>query len=98
MTTLVSIKNIGEVSAAWLEAVGIATAEDLDNVGVVEAYRRVKMAFPDQVSLNMLYALQGALMDLHWKDLPQEVKAALLKEVGEEVTRRRRTVKSRGTW
>ncbi|MBI3240930.1 MAG: TfoX/Sxy family DNA transformation protein [Chloroflexi bacterium] len=77
---------------------GIASAEDLHNVGVVEAYRRVKMAYPDQVTLNMLYALQGALMELHWKDVPQEVKTALLQEVGEEVTRRRRTVKSRGTW
>lgn len=56
------------------------------------------MAYPDQVTLNMLYALQGALMELHWKDVPQEVKTALLQEVGEEVTRRRRTVKSRGTW
>ncbi len=98
MTSLTSLKNIGETSAAWLESVGIASAEDLHTLGVVEAYRRVKTAFPERVTLNMLYALQGALLDLHWKELPPEIKTTLLQEVGEEVTRRRRTMKSRGTW
>jgi hypothetical protein len=98
MTSLTSLRNIGETSAAWLESVGITTAEDLHNLGVVEAYRRVKTAYPERVTLNMLYALQGALLDLHWKEVPPEMKTALLHQVGEEVTRRRRPPKSKGSW
>ena len=98
MTSLISLKNIGETSAAWLESVGITTAEDLHELGVVEAYRRVKTAYPEQVTLNTLYALQGALMDLHWKELPPEMKTTLLQQVGEEVTRRRRPAKGRRSW
>jgi hypothetical protein len=98
MATLTSLKNIGKTSAAWLESVGIKTAEDLYEFGVVEAYRRVKTAYPEQVTLNMLYALQGALLDLHWKEVPPEMKTALLQQVGEEVTRRRRPPKSKGSW
>ncbi len=98
MATLTSLKNIGAISATWLESVGIKTAEDLYELGVVEAYRRVKTAYPERVTLNMLYALQGALLDLHWKEVPPEMKTALLQQVGEEVTRRRRPPKSKGSW
>ena len=98
MATLTSLKNIGETSAGWLESVGIKTAEDLYELGVVDAYRRVKTAYPERVTLNMLYALQGALLDLHWKEVPPEMKTALLQQVGEEVTRRRRPAKSKGSW
>ncbi|MEK7786738.1 MAG: TfoX/Sxy family protein [Chloroflexota bacterium] len=98
MATLTSLKNIGETSAGWLESVGIKTAEDLYELGVVEAYRRVKTAYPERVTLNMLYALQGALLDLHWKEVPPEMKTTLLQQVGEEVTRRRRPAKGRRSW
>ena len=32
------------------------------------------------VSKVMLYALQGALMDVHWNDLPPDLKARLVSE------------------
>ena len=83
MASLVSLRNIGPKSAQWLNAVGIQTAEDLYEVGAVEAYRRTKSAFPDKVSLNMLYALQGALMDLAWNDLPPDL-AVKLRRAAEE--------------
>lgn len=83
MASLVSLRNIGPKSAQWLKAVGILTAEDLYEVGAAEAYRRTKAAHPDKVSLNMLYALQGALLDLPWNELPPEMKEALLVEAGE---------------
>lgn len=83
MASLISLRNIGAKSAQWLQAVGIQTAEDLYEVGVVEAYRRTKAVFPDKVSLNMLYALQGALLDLPWNELPPDMAAKLRGEVGE---------------
>ncbi len=83
MASLISLRNIGPKSAQWLKAVGIQTAEDLSEVGAVEAYHRTKEAFPDKVSLNMLYALQGALLDLPWNELPPDLEMNLRHEVGE---------------
>ncbi len=83
MASLISLRNIGPKSAQWLKAVGIQTAEDLSEVGAVEAYQRTKEAFPDKVSLNMLYALQGALLDLPWSELPPDMAVNLRHEAGE---------------
>ena len=77
MTAVESLKNIGPTSASWLEGVGIHTAADLAEVGVVEAYLRVKRAYPERVSLNLLYALQGALLDIRWNLVPDDMREML---------------------
>ena len=73
------IRNVGPKSAAWLRQVGVRTQEDLVRLGAVEAFMKVKRA-GFRPSLNLLYALEGALADCHWADLPDERKAALLQE------------------
>lgn len=83
MSDLTSLRNIGPKSAAWLESVGINSVNELFDIGVEEAYRKVRAAYPDRVSLNMLYALQGALLDLPWNELPEEMKSQLRRAVGE---------------
>ncbi len=83
MTPIHKALNIGPKSAQWLEAVGIQTEADLEALGAVEAYRRVKAAFPGRVSLNLLWALQGALLDLPWNELPQAMKDKLMKEINQ---------------
>ena len=81
MTSLTSLRNIGARSAQWLDSVNIRTPQDLYDVGAVDAYLRVKTAYPDQVSLNMLYALQGAILDIPWNELPLEMKDDLRRQV-----------------
>jgi TfoX-like protein len=71
------IRNVGPKSAAWLRQVGVRTQEDLVRLGAVEAFMKVKRA-GFRPSLNLLYALEGALADCHWADLPDERKTALL--------------------
>ena len=78
MTELTGLKNIGERSASWLAAVGIETPNDLERVGPVESWRRVKRVFPDEVTLVLLYALQGALLDLPWTEIPDDFKRRLV--------------------
>ena len=73
------LKNIGLRSASQLRDVGIDTAAQLREIGALEAYRRLKHAFPRNVSLVMLYALEGALRDCHWNRLPPDVKDRLKK-------------------
>lgn len=72
-----NIRNIGDATGRWLAEAGVESVEELERVGVVEAYRRVKSLYPSKVSLNLLWALQGAVMDLHWADVPDEVKMQL---------------------
>jgi len=71
------IRNVGPKSAAWLRQVGVRTQEDLNRLGPVEAFMKVKRA-GFRPSLNLLYALAGAIEDCHWADLPEERKTALV--------------------
>lgn len=75
------MKNIGPKSSQWLASVGIHSLDDVAEIGVVEAYLRVKAAYPEKVSLNLLYGLQAALLDLPWNELPPDIKEELRRQV-----------------
>jgi hypothetical protein len=74
------IRNVGPKSAAWLRQVGVRTQDDLVKLGPVDAFMKVKRA-GFRPSLNLLYALAGAIEDCHWADLPDERKKALVAAV-----------------
>ena len=74
------LRNLGPKSAAWLRQVGVRTQDDLNRLGPVEAFMKVKRA-GFRPSLNLLYALAGAIEDCHWADLPDERKKALVAAV-----------------
>lgn len=71
------LRNIGPKSAAWLRQVGLRTREDLEAAGPVEAYMRVRRA-GFRPSLNLLYALEGALLDCHWQEVPEPRRQQLV--------------------
>ena len=75
--SLESLRNIGPKSATLLRAAGIDSLEDLREIGAVAAYRRLKFVDPRLVSLNMLWALHGALTDRDWRNIPPGVKDRL---------------------
>ncbi len=75
-TKLQELKNIGPKSASWLEELGIHTRSDLAAYGSVEVYRALK-ASGRRVSVILVYALEGALLDLHWQALPPSLKQKL---------------------
>lgn len=74
---LLQLKNLGMASVNILRAIGINTFADLQRTGAVDAYKRIR-ARDINVSKVMLYALQGALTDTHWNDLPAPLKAQLV--------------------
>ena len=74
-----SLKNLGPASTRWLKEIDIHTREDLEGLGPVMRYKILKHRFPG-VNLLMLYALYGALHDVHWNSLSPETKAALRRE------------------
>jgi DNA transformation protein len=67
------MKNLGPKSSEWLASVGIHSLDDVAKLGVVETYKRVKAEYPEKVTLNMLWGLQAALLDLPWNELPPDI-------------------------
>jgi DNA transformation protein len=79
---LLDLKNIGNTSAHWLNAIGIKEYEELATMGAAEAYIRIENK-GIRVSKVLLYALQGALLNTHWNDLEPSLKQQLLDDVAE---------------
>ena len=73
---LLRLKNLGKTSAQWLHASGIHNLDDLRRLGSVDAYRAVQ-ARGFRASRVLLYAIEGALLDIPWSQLPHDHKAAL---------------------
>jgi TfoX/Sxy family transcriptional regulator of competence genes len=73
------LRNLGPKSAAWLRQVGLRTRADLEAAGTVDAFMRVKRA-GFKPSMNLLYALEGALLDCHWQEVPQARREQLVAE------------------
>lgn len=84
-TDLKRLKNLGAASVNILHSVGIRNFEDLQAAGSVATYLKIK-ARGIKVSKVMLYALEGALQDIPWKELDSATKRKLLHEVESQVT------------
>ncbi len=78
------MKNLGPKSREWLASVGVHTLDDVAKLGVVDTYKRVKAAYPEKVTLNMLWGLQAALLGIRWDELPPDIKAELRRQVEEK--------------
>jgi hypothetical protein len=77
------LRNIGPTSAAWLRDVGIPTEAELRRFGPVFAYSLVKQRQP-ACTLNLLWALAGALTDTDWRELPADEMIQLQQEADGE--------------
>ena len=71
------LRNIGPKSSAWLRQVGLRTRDDLDAIGAVEAFMKVKRA-GFKPTLNLLYSIEGALRDCHWQEIPDARRSELV--------------------
>lgn len=78
------IRNIGPKSMAWLRQTGIRTQAELEAVGSLAAYVRIKRA-GFKPSLNMLYAMEGAILGCHWQEIPAERRSELIIAADAEV-------------
>ena len=78
------LRNIGPKSMAWLRQTGVRSLDDLKAVGALSAFVRVKRA-GFKPSLNLLYALEGAILDCHWQEIPDERRSVLILAAGEAV-------------
>jgi len=74
---LAQLPNLGPRSQAMLAEAGLHTWSDLAQLGAVVAYARVRSTQP-RASLNLLWALEGALTGLRWQDVAREHRTSLL--------------------
>jgi DNA transformation protein and related proteins len=76
MSDLSEMQNIGKEVAQRLTEVGINTSTDLKSVGSEQAFLRLKAIDPG-ACFSMLCALEGAISDIRWHNLPAERKQEL---------------------
>jgi DNA transformation protein len=76
-----SLEKLGPVSQRWLADAGIRTHADLERSGSVAAFKKVAAA-GHAPSANLLFALEGALLDLRPDRLSAAVKQNLLERAG----------------
>lgn len=69
--------NLGPKSAQLLVAAGLRSMAHLRQLGAVAAYLQVKR-HGGPVSLNLLWALEGALSGLPWQTVAREHRTSLL--------------------
>lgn len=74
---LIELKNIGASTVNILNSIGIRSLEDLKAIGSVQAYRRIRQRGV-HVSRSLLYAMEGALLNIPWKSLDPALKAQLV--------------------
>ena len=71
------LPNLGPKSREMLERAGIDSLEKLRGLGSVGTYARVKQS-GGPASLNLLWALEGALTGLPWQEVAREHRTSLL--------------------
>ena len=77
MRSVEGLQNLGPRSQAMLASVGITSVAQLRKYGAVAAYAKAKKSNP-AASLNLLWALEGALTGLSWQVVAREHRTSLL--------------------
>lgn len=76
MAELTTMRNIGKEIERKLKSINISTAEELRDIGSKEAFYMLKMQYPN-VCLVHLYTLEGAILDIDYNQLSEDVKQSL---------------------
>ena len=76
-------KNIGTTIEKYLNEIGIFTLANLAETTSVKAFIKIREQHPEKTIpvCYYLYSLEGALLNLHWNDLPSELKEELKAKV-----------------
>jgi DNA transformation protein and related proteins len=75
--SLASLRGLGPTSTRWLVELGIVSAAQLRACDPFELYLRIK-AKRGSASINLLYALIGAIEDRDWRDVAKQDRTTIL--------------------
>ena len=76
-----TLLGIGAVSGQQLRDAGVTTAQQVRRLGAVACYRRICEHAGHRQSLNLLWALQGGIEDIHWTMVPPKQREQLKEEL-----------------
>ena len=76
MAELTSLRNIGKETQKKLKSIGIGSAEELIQIGSKDAFFRLKTRYSN-ICLVHLYTLQGAIDNIEYNKLPDDVRRDL---------------------
>ncbi len=74
---LAQLRGLGPVSVGMLVGAGITTAAQLRQADVYALYAGIKAAHP-RASINLLYAMMGAIDNLDWRDVAKDRRTEVL--------------------
>lgn len=86
LNSLKGAKNIGPAILRHLNEVGIYSLEQLAKITPVKTYLQISEQNPGKTFpvCYYLYSLQGAILNLKWNRLPEQLKKDLLIKAGKE--------------
>ena len=77
MNKLTKLQNIGKTLAEKLIKAGITNEQELKMAGSENAVIKISTIENNDVCINMLYAIEGAIQGIRWHDLDKYRKKEL---------------------
>ena len=77
-----ALQGLGPRSQEMLSRAGIKSVDQLKELGSLKAYMLAKASNPN-VSLNLLWALEGALTGVSWKEIARNHRTSFILAIEE---------------
>ena len=78
---LKDLPNLNSSKEKMLNKAGINTVEQLEKEGALHAYKAIQNTFSLNTSLELLWALEGAITGRHWSVIPQSRREELIEDL-----------------
>lgn len=72
------LPNLRLATERMLKKAGIESVEHLESKGSIGAFKAIQATHPTNVSIELLWALEGAIKGTHWSVIPQTRREELL--------------------
>ena len=72
------LPNLRLSNERMLKKIGIKTIEQLHDIGALEAYKALQKTQETSLSIELLWALEGAIHGQHWSVIPESRRNELL--------------------
>lgn len=80
-TRLKDLPNLRLATERMLKKAGIHSVDQLQQTGAVDAYQAIRQSHSSDVSLELLWALEGAIEGKHWSVIPPSRREELKKNL-----------------
>ena len=80
ISNIETLKNLGPQCAKHFKEVGITEPEQIYDLGTEAAFEMLYIRFKGEIKFTSvyLYAIEGAILDCNWKEIPDERRTQLI--------------------